>query len=74
MALDNIAVTVREGDSFDELHLVIENPGGLLTTIPILYWLRIFVVSLTTTQVPPPLLIASASSSLIPRRVKLHSS
>ena len=28
MALDNIAVTVREGDSFDELHLVIEKPWG----------------------------------------------
>ena len=28
MALDNIAVTVREGDSFDELHLVIEKPRG----------------------------------------------
>lgn len=28
MALDNIAVTVREGDSFDELHLNIEKPWG----------------------------------------------
>jgi hypothetical protein len=28
MALDNIAVTVREGDSFDELHLIIEKPWG----------------------------------------------
>ena len=28
MALDNIAVTVREGDSFDELHLVVEKPWG----------------------------------------------
>ena len=28
MALDNIAVTVREGDSFDELHLSIEKPWG----------------------------------------------
>jgi hypothetical protein len=28
MALDNIAVTVREGDSFDELYLNIEQPWG----------------------------------------------
>ena len=28
MALDNIAVTVREGDSFDELYLNIEKPWG----------------------------------------------
>lgn len=28
MALDNIAVTVREGDSFDELQLNIEKPWG----------------------------------------------
>ena len=28
MALENIAVTVREGDSFDELHLNIEKPWG----------------------------------------------
>ena len=28
MALDNISVTVREGDSFDELHLIIEKPWG----------------------------------------------
>tara|TARA_B100000925_G_scaffold279780_1_gene249882 strand:- start:49 stop:768 length:720 start_codon:yes stop_codon:yes gene_type:complete len=28
MALDNIAITVREGDSFDELHLNIEKPWG----------------------------------------------
>jgi len=28
MALDNIAVTVREGDSFDELFLTIEKPWG----------------------------------------------
>jgi len=28
MALDNIAVTVREGDSFDELYLNIERPWG----------------------------------------------
>ena len=28
MALENIAVTVREGDSFDELQLIIEKPWG----------------------------------------------
>ena len=28
MALENIAVTVREGDSFDELHLNLEKPWG----------------------------------------------
>lgn len=28
MALDTIDVTVREGDSFDELHLIIEKPWG----------------------------------------------
>jgi hypothetical protein len=28
MALDPIAITVREGDSFDELHLILEKPWG----------------------------------------------